>query len=177
MHMENTQDAKAMPKIFVAADLHLDHANIIRYCNRPFSTVEEMNDALVRNWNVAVSGEDTVYFLGDLTMGRRGATDYWLTRLQGRITFIKGSHDRSKTIPFLHHAVVEHGGIAFYLVHKPNSIPHDWEDWAIHGHVHNRNLELYPFINRAQRRVNASIELTGYRPILLDDIVRKIRDE
>lgn len=182
----NAQDGKT-PKVFVAADLHLDHANdrgsIIEKCKRPFSSIEEMNEKLVTNWNTTIGKEDTVYFLGDLAMGKRGAeygltkTEYWLRKLQGKITFIKGNHDRSKTIPFLHHAIVGGKGVAFYLVHNPRSIPPDWMEWAIHAHVHNRNLELYPFINRERRRVNASIELTGYKPMLLDDIVRRILEE
>ena len=45
--------------IYFTADTHFDHANIIRFCNRPFATVEEMNETLIANWNRKVHGNDT----------------------------------------------------------------------------------------------------------------------
>ena len=50
-------------KIFLISDLHLDHYNIIKYCNRPFSSVREMNYLIVNNWNTTVKDNDIVYFL------------------------------------------------------------------------------------------------------------------
>jgi len=169
-------DFSRYPRVYIVSDLHLGHANIIRYCERPFSNVGEMNATLIRNWNAVIGNKDTVYFLGDLAFGRN-ATDFWLSQLNGNITFIKGNHDRSKSIPFLDHAVVQRDGMQFYLVHHPYRAPKDWSDWTVHGHVHNNNPVLYPFINREKRTVNASIEMTGYRPISLDDIVKEIRAE
>jgi calcineurin-like phosphoesterase family protein len=52
--------------IYFTADLHLDHANIIRYCNRPFQDVQEMNECLIKNWNSCIQPNDQVYILGDL---------------------------------------------------------------------------------------------------------------
>ena len=55
------------------ADTHFNHANIIRYCRRPFGSVREMNEALVSNWNRVVAEDDVVYHLGDFGFGgRRG---------------------------------------------------------------------------------------------------------
>ena len=47
------------------SDYHFGHANIIKYCNRPFETVEEMNEVIIRKHNERVKPEDTVFFLGD----------------------------------------------------------------------------------------------------------------
>lgn len=52
--------------IFFTSDLHLGHENCIRLCNRPFSSIEEMDETLIENWNRKVTGKDTVYILGDL---------------------------------------------------------------------------------------------------------------
>ena len=55
--------------IWVTSDTHFNHANIIKYCNRPFSSVEEMNETIIANWNKVVSQGDTVYHLGDFALG------------------------------------------------------------------------------------------------------------
>ena len=52
--------------IYFTADTHFDHANIIRFCNRPFATVEEMNETLITNWNRKVHANDTVFIIGDM---------------------------------------------------------------------------------------------------------------
>jgi calcineurin-like phosphoesterase family protein len=52
--------------IYFTADLHLGHANIINHCDRPFSSVEEMDEHLINAWNSRVRPNDTVYIIGDL---------------------------------------------------------------------------------------------------------------
>ena len=52
--------------IYFIADPHFGHENILKLCDRPFSSVEEMDELLIRRWNETVSDEDTVYLLGDL---------------------------------------------------------------------------------------------------------------
>jgi calcineurin-like phosphoesterase family protein len=47
-----------MPNVWFAADFHLGHKNIIRYCNRPFDTVEEMNRAILERLNSLVKAND-----------------------------------------------------------------------------------------------------------------------
>ena len=69
--------------IYLIGDTHFDHANIIRYCNRPFRNVQEMNETIVRNWNEIVKDKDTVYFLGDWTFGRgHKPAKYWGRKLK-----------------------------------------------------------------------------------------------
>jgi calcineurin-like phosphoesterase family protein len=79
-----------MSEIFFTSDYHLSHANIIKYSNRPYSTVEEMDEAIIANHNATVKPNDTVYFLGDFCFG--DASKH-LKRLNGHIIFITGSHD------------------------------------------------------------------------------------
>ena len=55
--------------VYFTADTHFDHANIIRFCNRPFETVEEMNEALIANWNRKVHANDTVFIIADTHHG------------------------------------------------------------------------------------------------------------
>ncbi|MBP5230316.1 MAG: hydrolase, partial [Clostridia bacterium] len=52
--------------VYFIADTHFGHKNILRICGRPFETIEEMNETLIRNWNERVRGSDTVYIVGDM---------------------------------------------------------------------------------------------------------------
>ena len=82
--------------IFLISDLHLGHANIIRYCARPFfySDIREMDHVLIKNWNYTISPANRVYYLGDLIYGRGGApAEYYRNKLRGQITFVQGNHD------------------------------------------------------------------------------------
>jgi len=77
--------------MFFTADTHFGHANIIKYCNRPFRNVFEMDDVLIDNWNSKVGVNDIVYHLGDFCMGNEKK---YLEALHGKIIFIEGSHDK-----------------------------------------------------------------------------------
>lgn len=76
------------------SDLHFGHKNIIKYCGRPFASVEEMNEALVENWNAVVVPDDEVWNLGDVTLGiSPGKARQYLRRLRGRHHLICGNHE------------------------------------------------------------------------------------
>lgn len=79
-------------KNLYTSDSHFGHRNIIRYCNRPFETVEEMDEEMIRRWNSVVDDDDNVYHLGDFSMGRTDPSTI-LRRLKGRKHLIWGNHD------------------------------------------------------------------------------------
>lgn len=81
-------------KIFFTSDLHADHSNIIKYCNRPFSDVAEMRRVLIENWNSKVGPTDRVYVLGDFVMGNVSYAERLLKALNGEKYLIKGNHDK-----------------------------------------------------------------------------------
>ena len=150
-------------KTFVIADTHFSHDNIIKYCLRPFTSVDVMNETLVANWNRVVGKEDTVYFLGDLCFEKPGQSkEYWLGRLNGNIIWIKGNHDHYK-------GMIE--SIYFdkyWMVHDPwgtdNAV---WGKICIHGHEHNKGK----LIDTKHRRICVSAELIDYTPIELKVIL------
>jgi calcineurin-like phosphoesterase family protein len=76
------------------ADLHLGHANIIRYCDRPFASAEEMDEGLIERWNDVVADADTVWVLGDVALGRIDHSLSLVGRLNGRKVLVAGNHDR-----------------------------------------------------------------------------------
>ena len=155
--------------IYLIGDTHFDHANIIRYCKRPFANVRLMNRVLVNNWNNSVKPKDTVYFLGDWAFGRgHKPARYWVGKLKGHIVPIKGSHDgREKGVRFEDFKILQYHGYSFLLIHDPNQAG-DWHSWIIHGHKHNNNMRKYPFINGKLKTINVSVELTNYRPVNID---------
>ena len=74
-----------MPKTFLTADSHFGHANCIKYCDRPFANVNEMDNELIRRWNEVVAPDDTVYHLGDFTLGNSEDAEHYFSRLNGVI--------------------------------------------------------------------------------------------
>lgn len=163
--------------IWFASDPHFDHTNIIKYCHRPFRSVRQMNAILQRNWNSTLRPDDLVYFVGDMSFGKPSRSPWWwLKRLNGRKVYVKGSHDRgirlSSIIPGVSRvSEFEHvtvGGLDFLVVHDPSSaIVNGWEGWVIHGHLHNTK----PFCDFQEKRVNVSVEVTGYKPVSLARII------
>ena len=160
------------------ADLHLGHANIIRYCSRPFRTGDTatMDRVLIGNWNARCTEHTKIYHIGDLCYGphARPPQEY-RDMLGGDAVFISGNHDRPDTgmAPFV---IIEHEGIQFCLVHDPADAPKDFGGWTIHGHHHNNDLRNYPFIDVIHKRINVSAEVIGYVPASLSAICETIRD-
>lgn len=162
-----------------------------------------MNSVLLSNWNNTVSPKDTLYFLGDLALGRERnppkrakleLTNAWWERLNGNKVFINGNHDPI-TFGEYWKGIGEYEGVRFFLIHNPAGAENDWSEdkkqelrklmanlneentWIIHGHKHNSDLVNYPFINYKNHTINVSVELIKYRPIELDSIVELIKQE
>jgi calcineurin-like phosphoesterase family protein len=81
--------------IFFTSDQHFGHANIIKYSQRPFASVIEMNAEMIRKWNEKIEKNDIVYHLGDLSLASIEETKTILDQLNGKIFLIKGNHDKS----------------------------------------------------------------------------------
>jgi calcineurin-like phosphoesterase family protein len=176
---ERSDPLPSLPEdIYLIADLHLGHANIIRYCSRPFlvSDVREMDHVLIKNWNYTISPANRVYYLGDLRYGKEAlpAMQY-RQKLKGNITFIEGNHD-DRELGAVPSFMLDYGGFRFLLVHDPADSQLAFDGWVIHGHHHNNNLRRFPFIDFEHRRINVSAEVIGYIPVNLKDICVLIHD-
>lgn len=79
--------------IFLTADLHFGHKNIIQYENRPYKDIEEMDNSLINIWNNQVDNDDLVYILGDFSWYNANKTSEILKKLKGRKILIIGNHD------------------------------------------------------------------------------------
>lgn len=85
-----------MSDVWFTSDTHFGHRNIIRFCDRPFDSVEEMDEALIQNWNSVVKPGDSIYHLGDLTFAKEDKIRYYLSRLNGNKFLCLGNHDDHK---------------------------------------------------------------------------------
>ena len=82
-------------KIFLISDFHFYHKKIIEYANRPFSTVEEMNETMIENWNKVIKKNYKVIIAGDFALCGKEQMKQILNRLNGYKILILGNHDRS----------------------------------------------------------------------------------
>lgn len=165
-------------RVFIVSDLHFDHKNIIKYCNRPFRSVNEMNRAMLANWNKRVRNGDKVYYLGDMTFGRRSRpTDFWLSKLNGKIQFIRGNHDTdiiTKAEVIKNNFLIRYKGHDLLLMHDPYR-PASYDGWIIHGDKHNNSPEKFPHVHCKNKTINICAEYTKYAPMSLDEIISTIK--
>lgn len=141
-------------KVWFTSDLHFWHKNICKYCDRPYNTIEEMNQSIIDNWNSVVKDDDIVYLLGDMGFCGIEKLRFLISQLKGHIRLVQGNHDSDKVV----NRLIEEGlieGVAtlcyititgdeecpdqdLTLCHFPMI---DWANkekgaWMIHGHQH-----------------------------------------
>lgn len=155
-------------KYFIVSDTHFGHKNIIKYCNRPFKTIEEMDEALIKNWNSVVSKDDTIIHLGDVFLCGKERAKKIMSQLNGRKILIKGNHDHwsdefYRSIGFDYvskYPIIWHG---FYMLsHAPLQLNETTPYGNLYGHVHND--EKYQDTENSKC---VCVERTNYKPILL----------
>lgn len=155
-----------MSKVLVISDTHFGHTNILRI--RPeFGNVDEMNEALVENWNSAVNKYDTVFHLGDVAWTKKAAAEF-LPRLNGAKILIAGNHDvYSWVAPHFDKILGARQYSDFIMTHIPI---HNTEFCAwklnLHGHLHAGIIPNDP------RYVCVSVEQINYKPIDLNKLTK-----
>jgi calcineurin-like phosphoesterase family protein len=165
--------------IYFSSDLHFGHNNIIKYCNRPYSSVEEMDEALISNWNAKVQRDDVVYILGDVFFCQLARAEAIMHCLNGKKRLILGNHDKlirrepelqkffDAIYPDLHHETINGQYIA--MCHYPLLTWHKAARgaWNLHGHSHG----TIPF-DPKYRRLDVGIDPQNYSPISFNDVKR-----
>lgn len=141
-------------KVWFTSDLHFYHKNICKYCNRPYETIEDMNEGIISNWNSVIKDDDIVYVLGDLGFCGMDKLRPLISQLKGRIRLIQGNHDSDKVVnKLLDEGLIEGISTLCYITivgdeECPNqdlTLCHfpmiDWYNkergaWMVHGHQH-----------------------------------------
>ena len=161
---------------FYTSDLHFNHANIIKYCNRPFEDTQEMDSYMIQRWNSKIKPEDEVYILGDFCMGNQQQAIQYLQRLKGKKYFIKGNHDRflGSVTKFPHLewvrslTTISDGGRSVVLCHYPLE---SWDrkfhgSYHLYGHVHNSEP-----VSTIENRFNVGVDVNDFEPKTLDELI------
>ena len=134
----------SIDEVFFASDTHFKHRGILRYqANRKFDTVEDMNEALISNWNEVVPVGATVIHAGDFAFASKNRIREFRERLNGKIILLKGNHDHFKDVEGIFEVVKSDltfmvGDQKIHAMHYPMA---SWEDaeegsWMLHGHYH-----------------------------------------
>lgn len=153
--------------LWVISDTHFNHENIIKYGERPFSSLQEMNETLVENWNKTVKDGDIVYHLGDVYMGERPE---FLSKLKGRKRLIIGNHDNGKDALlqrvfqkiYVWRMFPEFGLLLTHVPVHPNTLKEKCSK-NIHGHIHQKE-------DYSPAYVNVSVERVNYTPVNLEEL-------
>lgn len=169
-------------KIWFISDLHFGHKNIIQYCGRPFSSVKEMEEKLVENWNRRVKKFDRVFCLGDFALcGKEKIIDLG-RQLNGRKILILGNHDGASlnTYYAAGFEMVSKFPILwegrFLLSHEPiNDCPYI----NIHGHIHDKRIEdcSDTYWGVIEHYINVSVDAINYEPIEFRELEQKISEK
>lgn len=161
--------------VWFTADSHFDHAKILNYCNRPFDSVEEMNTALITNWNSVVKPGDRVYHLGDFSFKHGKNNDKIFKQLNGQKHLILGNHDNYRAMKDLGWNWIKEqfglkiGKYYIFLNHYPmrswnrsfHGAPH------LFGHVHGK---MKPW----GLSFDVGVDCWNYTPISLETVKQEI---
>lgn len=156
------------PKVFLIGDCHFGHRNIIKYCNRPFLDVDDMNEQLIKNWNRVVGANDIVYVVGDFALCGKNKIIEIGQRMNGHKRLILGNHDQASMETYrqagfemiYNHPIVLDG--FFIISHEPMVGFSPNTPFAnIFAHVHDNPA----YTDCSARSFCVSAERIAYEPI------------
>lgn len=167
--------------IYYVADLHFGHQSVIKFDNRPFSSVEEMDRILIELWNKKVSNKDLVYVVGDFAYRNTKPFEWYLKQLKGKKYLIIGNHDDK----FLEAAAamsyfegvdkmchVRDDGRNICVCHYPlaewNGMYHG--TYHVYGHIHNSTNVTFQFMRTLDKALNCGVAINSYAPVTLKEL-------
>lgn len=175
-----------MVNTFFTSDHHFKHSNIIKLCNRPFESIEEMNEVCIERWNSVVSPGDLVYYLGDFSLDPTAVKEF-LPQLNGYKVLIQGNHDKCfkgkekwvdlyKKWGFLeviHRKTIKIWKYQVLLCHFPykndqgaryyDHRPEDKGNFLLHGHTHSKDKVL-------KKMIHIGVDAWNFTPVPLEEI-------
>ena len=182
--------------LFFTSDTHFGHENILHFCKRPFSSVEEMDQKLIENWNKVVGPNDYIFHLGDFCFKGSQYWDRILDQLNGHKFLILGNHDLKNLKDGVMmkfdwvgmQCYITIGGRSIYLNHYPflcyggTYRGEKGVVYNLHGHVH---LNLNDMSGKDIRRLNwcfptqydVGVDANNYTPISFEEVDNRIKEQ
>ena len=161
---------------FFSSDHHFGHKNIIRYCNRPFSSVEEMNEELITRHNEVVKDGDIVIIAGDFFFGNSMKKAYEIiNRMNGKCILLRGSHDswikRQKSFfkDIFEKKIEEHYVVVCHYALRVWPRSH-YGSWHLYGHSHG----TLPSIGKS---MDIGVDTNNFYPYSFEDIKRIMKEK
>lgn len=180
-----------MPAVFLTSDTHFGHTGVCKFMQadgvtklRPWDNADEMDDEMVRRWNETVRPNDKVYHLGDVVINRKSLST--LHRLNGDKVLIKGNHDifrLEEYTPYFRDIRGSHVMNGLILTHIPVHPAQLYRFGCnIHGHMHSNRVEMVDQHTGNGTKIDpryfsVCVEQTDFRPILFEDVLKRIRDQ
>jgi calcineurin-like phosphoesterase family protein len=180
-----------MSAVYITSDTHFGHWGVCKFLRedgvtklRPWTDPEEMDEAMVKMWNETVRPNDKVYHLGDVVINRKALGI--MRRLNGDKVLIKGNHDIFRLEEYTEHFRdirayhVMNGMILSHIpVHESNLYRFGTN---IHGHTHDRRVMMTGFNGKVTDTIDpryqcVCVEQTDFRPILFEDVIKRIEYE
>jgi calcineurin-like phosphoesterase family protein len=181
-------------KIFFTSDTHFGHDNIIKFCDRPFANIEEMDYKLIENWNKKVPQDGLVFHLGDFAWG---GYEFWKKirdQLNGEIILIKGNHDQKNMSTTAEQELFTHvtwqmfiqvENRKLWLNHYPFLCyagvyrePHKLI-YQLYGHVHSgpgkKGQDIPRLVHTYPMQYDVGVDNNNYEPISWEELNSKIQ--
>jgi len=160
--------------IWFTADEHYGHTNIIKYCNRPFSSIEEMDKTIIDNFNAKVKSGDAVYHLGDFTLKEYERAKEYMHKLNGCHFFIIGSHDKwiveGGECRGTYLKEIKENGKVIVLCHYAMRVwpKSHYGSWHLYGHSHGKLLSY-------GLSYDVGVDNNNFFPVSFDEIKEKMK--
>jgi len=157
---------------YYISDTHFFHQNIIKLASRPFTSLEQMHEVLINNWNRKVNSGDRVFILGDFSLGNKEQTLSILNKIKGEKLLVKGNHD---SVTDYAEVKTKFGFIKDYyckdeiiMCHYPFLSWRGMHKGYIHlyAHVHKN----YPPI-QIENAYNCCVEVNNYEPCTMEELI------
>lgn len=163
-----------MSNIWFTADTHFGHSNIIRYCNRPFSSHEEMDEELLRRFNEVIRPGDILYHLGDVSWSTYDLSKFFDRLKTKEVHLIYGNHDTKATKhqnirSYNDIKTLNKGGSHITMFHYP------MRTWSTRGHG---GFQLYGHVHGKMdgigRQMDVGVDTNNFYPYELTQIQEKL---